>query len=247
MKWLLGNGSNVNAIDRFHRTPLAEALAQGHHEVVQLLVESGGCVLQGSTLITPQLLPSSAVGGQWTHLTPSGNVDPRPMCALPPEWQLKLEDLAIGPKLGEGQFGRVFRATWNCTPVAAKVLKTRNITPADLRTEIGVLRRVHHPNVLQFLGASVSNKPPFVLVTELVHGGSLQEVMDHGLQLPPRRILELMLDCARGMAYLHSMKPSAIVHRDLKPANLMLAGSPLLSREELAMNPRRCRRPGRQP
>ena len=30
------------------------------------------------------------------------------------------------------------------------------------------------------------------------------------------------LQCARGVAYLHDMKPRALVHRDLKPPNLLL-------------------------
>lgn len=40
-----------------------------------------------------------------------------------------------------------------------------------------------------------------------------------------RRAVELALDAARGLAYLHKRKPSPIVHRDLKPANLMISGN----------------------
>lgn len=40
-----------------------------------------------------------------------------------------------------------------------------------------------------------------------------------------RRAVELALDAARGLAYLHKRKPSPIVHRDLKPANLMITGN----------------------
>ena len=40
-----------------------------------------------------------------------------------------------------------------------------------------------------------------------------------------RRAVELALDASRGLAYMHSKKPSPIVHRDLKPANLMVAGN----------------------
>ncbi len=38
------------------------------------------------------------------------------------------------------------------------------------------------------------------------------------------RAIQLALDCARGMAYLHNRSPQAVIHRDLKPANLMLGG-----------------------
>lgn len=40
-----------------------------------------------------------------------------------------------------------------------------------------------------------------------------------------RRAIELALDAARGLAYMHNRKPAPIVHRDLKPANLMISGA----------------------
>jgi serine/threonine protein kinase len=40
-----------------------------------------------------------------------------------------------------------------------------------------------------------------------------------------RRGVELALDAARGLAYMHNRKPAPIVHRDLKPANLMISGA----------------------
>ena len=41
-----------------------------------------------------------------------------------------------------------------------------------------------------------------------------------------RRAVEIALDAARGLAYLHNRKPNPIIHRDLKPGNLMLSGNP---------------------
>lgn len=79
----------------------------------------------------------------------------KPVVSLPPEWEIDRKRLSLSGKLGEGEFGVVYRGEWTCTPVAAKVLKIANITLGDLRTEVSVLRRVHHPNVVQFLGACV--------------------------------------------------------------------------------------------
>ena len=48
---------------------------------------------------------------------------------------------------GEGEFGIVHKAMWCGTLVAAKILKTSSsIALGDFRSEIEVLRRVHHPN-----------------------------------------------------------------------------------------------------
>ena len=55
---------------------------------------------------------------------------------------------------GEGEFGIVYKAMWHGTAVAAKILKnTSAIALGDFRSEIEVLRKVHHPNAVQFLGA----------------------------------------------------------------------------------------------
>ena len=45
-----------------------------------------------------------------------------------------------------------------------------------------------------------------------------------------RRAMEVAIDTARGLAYMHNRKPGAIIHRDLKPGNLMISGSQYHSR-----------------
>lgn len=70
---------------------------------------------------------------------------------------------------GEGEFGIVYKATWHGTPVAAKVLKVKGdeFAIGDFKSEVEVLRRVHHPNAVHFLGACTKAEP-FILVTELM-------------------------------------------------------------------------------
>jgi serine/threonine protein kinase len=57
-------------------------------------------------------------------------------------------------------------------------------------------------------------------------GGSLADAFRRPEAFPIRRAVEIALDAARGLAYLHNRRPSPIIHRDLKPGNLMLSGSP---------------------
>lgn len=73
------------------------------------------------------------------------------------------------------------------------------------------------------LGA-VTRSQPFMIVTEYMAGGSLSDVFKSGVALSNRRAIELALDCACGMSYLHKRRPHCIIHRDLKPANLMIGG-----------------------
>ena len=57
------------------------------------------------------------------------------------------------------------KALFHGTLVAAKILKTSSaIALGDFRSEIEVLRKVHHPNAVQFLGACTKQEP-YILVT----------------------------------------------------------------------------------
>ena len=58
----------------------------------------------------------------------------------------------------------------------------------------------------------------FYIVTEIVAGGSLRDLLDRG-PLPLRRALDLSVQIASGLAEAHE---SGVVHRDLKPENILL-------------------------
>lgn len=120
--------------------------------------------------------------------------------------------------------------------MAAKILKGSNdIALGDFRGEIEILRRVHHPNAVQFLGAC-TKREPYILVTELMSGGSLADAFRRTEAFPFRRAVEIALDAARGLAYLHNRRPQPIIHRDLKPGNLMLSGNQYMSQRQIVFD-----------
>jgi hypothetical protein len=106
----------------------------------------------------------------------------------------------------------VYKAKWHGSYVAAKVLKRSDeIALGDFRTEIAILRKIHHPNCVQFLGACTKQKP-YIVITELM-ACSLADAFLKTFYAPTqRRQVEIALDFARGMAYLHSRR-QPIVHR----------------------------------
>jgi serine/threonine protein kinase len=63
--------------------------------------------------------------------------------------------------------------------VAAKTLKvdvqTDATAMAEFKTELGLMQRLHHPNIVQFLGACTKTKRP-ILITEFMYGSSLDRV-----------------------------------------------------------------------
>lgn len=56
-------------------------------------------------------------------------------------------------------------------------------------------------------------------------GGSLADALRRPREFTIRRALEIAVDTARGLAYMHNKKPQGIIHRDLKPGNVMISGS----------------------
>ncbi|EZA49357.1 mitogen-activated protein kinase kinase kinase 7 [Ooceraea biroi] len=123
--------------------------------------------------------------------------------------------------VGKGSFGVVWKGKWRGQDVAVKHINSEGERKA-FTVEVRQLSRVAHPNIVKLYGACTKN--PVCLVMEYAEGGSLYNVL-HCNPQPHYTISHAMswaLQCARGVAYLHNMKPKPLIHRDLKPPNLLL-------------------------
>ncbi|KAD5802944.1 hypothetical protein E3N88_14304 [Mikania micrantha] len=91
------------------------------------------------------------------------------------------------------------------------------------KQEVSLMKRLRHPNILLFMGAvTCSPHHHLCIVTEFLPRGSLFEILEqHSSRLDRRRRLQMAIDIARGMNYLHTYNPP-IVHRDLKSSNLLV-------------------------
>ena len=125
----------------------------------------------------------------------------------------------IQPPIGEGSFGTVFRGTYKTQDVAVKVLKNQSwgLKIADFHREMKIMEELRSPFIVNFIGAVVF-PGRMCIVTEFIPYGSLSSLL-HKENLTYLVKLRMVLDCARGMMYLHSCK---IMHRDLKPDNLLV-------------------------
>ncbi|XP_076955081.1 serine/threonine-protein kinase 52-like [Bidens hawaiensis] len=111
---------------------------------------------------------------------------------------------------------------------------------ASFRQEVAVWYKLDHPNVTSFVGASMgtsnlkipertqSDGPMDQLpskaccvVVEFLTGGTLKGLLykNRRKKLPFKVVIQLAMDLARGLSYLHSKK---IVHRDVKAENMLL-------------------------
>ena len=50
----------------------------------------------------------------------------------PDEWEIKPEELKLGPRIGFGSFGEVYRGSWRYTDVAVKKLIDQELSPSLL-------------------------------------------------------------------------------------------------------------------
>ncbi|KAL6267587.1 hypothetical protein P5V15_000661 [Pogonomyrmex californicus] len=123
--------------------------------------------------------------------------------------------------VGKGSFGVVWKGKWRGQDVAVKHINSEGERKA-FTVEVRQLSRVAHPNIVKLYGACTKN--PVCLVMEYAEGGSLYNVLHCNPQpyYTTSHAMSWTLQCARGVAYLHNMKPKPLIHRDLKPPNLLL-------------------------
>lgn len=89
--------------------------------------------------------------------------------------------------------------------------------------QIRQLSRVTHPNIIGLYGAC-TKRPNVCLIMEFAECGSLYHALHRNrhLQYGIEHAMCWAKQCARGVAYLHSMRPKPLIHRDLKSPNLLL-------------------------
>ncbi|KAK4406134.1 Receptor kinase-like protein Xa21, partial [Sesamum angolense] len=126
--------------------------------------------------------------------------------------------------LGRGSFGAVYKGVLdNGTILAVKVFNLEQEAAfKSFDAECEVLRNLRHRNLTRVI-SSCSNHEFKALVLKYMPNGSLEQWLhsdDYFLDTTLR--LNIMIDVASALEYLHHGLTTAVVHCDLKPSNVLL-------------------------
>jgi hypothetical protein len=127
-------------------------------------------------------------------------------------------------KLGQGGFSKVYRVLDDVEGKerALKLFATAAGHEA-VRREIGALREIRHPNVVEVFWAGQTNGGDWYLITEFIAGESLEEFVTGQRNLRDREALDVALDLLAALAAFHpDAEGHGLIHRDIKPRNVML-------------------------
>ncbi|KAK7385617.1 hypothetical protein VNO78_31350 [Psophocarpus tetragonolobus] len=143
----------------------------------------------------------------------------------------------VGRLLGCGAFAKVYHARNIETgqSVAVKVLSKKKLTASGLasnvKREIAIMRRLHHPNIVK-LHEILATKTKIYFVLEYAKGGELFARISKGRfsEDLARRYFQQLISA---VGYCHAR---GVFHRDLKPENLLLDENGILKVSDFGLS-----------
>jgi Protein tyrosine and serine/threonine kinase len=172
----------------------------------------------------------------------------------------KAADYAVGDVLegrfeilqiiGQGGFSKVYRVRDDVEGEerAFKLFDSAAGYQA-VRREIGALRKIHHPNVVEVYWAGKTTAGDWYLITEFIDGESLDQFVSGNRRLRDREAVDVALDLLGALVAFHpdaarlnqleaqrrdgdlpeaesrewmELQDTGLIHRDIKPLNVIL-------------------------
>ncbi|KAI3764425.1 hypothetical protein L2E82_14433 [Cichorium intybus] len=130
-------------------------------------------------------------------------------------------------KVGQGGFGTVYKGqlqdgTLVAIKRAKKSMYDKNLG-GEFQSEIQALSKVEHLNLVKCYGY-LEQGDERIVVVEYVPNGTLREHLEcfNGNVLSLDSRLDIAIDVAHAITYLHTYTDHPIIHRDIKSSNILL-------------------------
>ncbi|CAI5981569.1 unnamed protein product [Closterium sp. NIES-65] len=146
------------------------------------------------------------------------------------------DNLAEANVIGSGGFGRVYCGRLAGAGVAVKVLEAGSSQgDREFQAEVELLSRLRSPHLVHLVGYCMAGGNR-VLVYNLMANGSLSDLLHDnssdgsfvqrfGRERPQvewQQRMQIALDAARGLMFLHHAATPAVIHRDFKSSNVLV-------------------------
>nr|ADM07445.1 leucine-rich repeat receptor-like protein kinase [Glycine soja] len=143
--------------------------------------------------------------------------------------QIATESFSVEQLLGEGSFGRVYRAQFDDGKVLAVKKIDSSVLPNDMSDDfvelVSNISQLHDPNVTELVGYC-SEHGQHLLVYEFHKNGSLHDFLHLPDECSKPLIwnsrVKIALGIARALEYLHEVCSPSVVHKNIKSANILL-------------------------
>ncbi|KAH9311371.1 hypothetical protein KI387_026406, partial [Taxus chinensis] len=141
------------------------------------------------------------------------------------EMALATQNFSTSMQIGQGGYGKVYKGILSDGTIVAvkRALEGSLQGEKEFSTEIDLLSRVHHLNLVSLVGYC-DDEGEQMLVYEYMSNGTLREHLSASSEKPLNFVqrLRISLGAARGILYLHNEANPPIFHRDIKASNILL-------------------------
>ncbi|NP_001104882.1 Protein STRUBBELIG-RECEPTOR FAMILY 6 precursor [Zea mays] len=143
--------------------------------------------------------------------------------------QMATDSFSFDNLVGEGTFGRVYRAQFNGGKVLA--IKKLDITVMPFQSSddfaelVSNISKLHHPNLNELVGYCMEHGQ-HLLVYDFHRNGSLHDLRhlsdEYSKALSWNSRIKFALGSARALEYLHEICSPSIIHKNFKASNILL-------------------------
>jgi serine/threonine protein kinase len=137
-----------------------------------------------------------------------------------------LDRYRLRRRLGTGGFATVWLARDERLDrdVAVKILPRDRVLGGRFEREARAAARLSHPGIVTLFEAAVDDEGAY-LVSELVHGATLDELLQAG-RLSDRDVVRIGIALCDALGHAHA---HGVIHRDVKPSNVLVPDAPATS------------------